>query len=217
MCYYFIRSLNKTINERLVVTEVYKWMGSTLAIIMYFPTLYYIWTNKLKQSFATWVLWVILDCIALGSIIAQKGENTFVLTCYVFGGTLVWLSLLYKKQFKWGKKEWLTLGLVVLCMAIWKVSGAWWATIASTFAVFVSGIPQFIESYTNPRQDKVTGYIYIGYFFVNLLYFLAGKNWSVEDKFYPFMALPLCLAIAIAALRRRNHSIEDCEGEMVDT
>jgi hypothetical protein len=184
---------------------------------MYFPILYYIWTGKLKQSFATWILWVILDCIALGSIIAQKGENTFVLTCYVFGGTLVWLSLLYKRQFKWGVKEWLTLGLVVLCMAIWKVSGAWWATIASTFAVCVSGIPQFIESNSDPKQDKVTGYIYIGCTLVNILYFLAGKNMSVEDKFYPSMMVPLCLAIAIAALRRRNHSVATCKGEMVDT
>ncbi len=183
---------------------MFTWMGSVLAIIMYFPTLYYIWTDKLKQSFATWILWVALDLIALGSIIVQQGQNTFILKCYVAGGTFVWLSLLYKRQFKWGNKEWLTLVLVVLCMTVWKVSGAWWATIASTCAVCVSGIPQFIESYNDPKQDKVTGFIYIGYVFVNLLYFLAGKNWTVQDKFYPFMMMPLCLAIAIASLRKRN-------------
>ncbi len=191
--------------------------GSVLAITMYLPTFYYIWTDKLKQSFATWILWVALDSIALGSIIVQQGQNTFILKCYVAGSTFVWLSLLYKKQFKWGMKEWATLGLVVLCMIVWKVSGAWWATIASTCAMCASGIPQFIESYNDPKRDKVTGFIYIGFCFVNILYFLAGRNWLVQDKFYPFMSMLMCLAIAIASLRKRNHSNESCEGKKVVT
>ncbi len=182
--------------------EIFLWSGSILAILLYFPTLYFIWTDKLKQSFASWFLWVILDAIALGSMIAQNSNNTFVLKIYIVCATTVWASLLFKRQFRWGKKEWLTLLMASTCMLIWKVSGPKWATVASTLAVCISGIPQYIESRNEP--DRLTGLIYIGYSFANFLYFLAGEEWSIEERFYPFMMVPLCLSIAFVALQKKR-------------
>lgn len=144
-----------------------------------------------------------LDAIALGSMIAQHSGNTLVLKCYITGGTLVWISLLLKRQFKWGKKEWGTLSLVIVCLVVWYFSGSYWATIASTIAVCISAYPQYVES-RDADRDPITGYIYAGYGVANTLFFLAGKDWSVEERFYAGMVIPLCVAIAWAALRKRD-------------
>jgi hypothetical protein len=176
--------------------------GSALALLLYAPTLWYIWTNKLKQSFATWILWVALDAIAFFSIHAQSGENTLVLKCYILGGSMVWSSLLIKKQFKWTRVEWLTLGLVVICLEIWVLLGAQATTVASTVAVCVAAWPQYRETY-HGEQDKISGFIFAGYTVVNLCFFLAGETWAVKDWLYGGMVTPLCGAISWAAYKRR--------------
>lgn len=183
--------------------DALSYIASWLAIALYVPTLILIWTDKLKQSFATWLLWVILDGIALGTIIAKNGENTRVLICYVIGGSAVAVSLFCKDQFKWGTKETVTSLLVLVCLGIWKLAGPTVATVATTIAVCISSIPQFLES-RSAKFDRDTGLIYIGYAVANTLYFFAGKEWAIKDRFYPFMMIPTCLALVWAALYKKS-------------
>jgi hypothetical protein len=183
----------------VIINQILSWSGCLLAVCLYLPLVSGIWKDKIQQSFATWILWVSLDIIALVSIFLQGG-NYLVLVFYVTIGSIVSGLLLYKKQFKWTKFETLVLFLVLVCLVFWWFSGSRTATILSSIAVVIAGMPQLKESLRGP--DKVTGYIYLGFTAVNALFFFAGKSWTVEDRFYPALMVPLCTTIAVAALRK---------------
>jgi len=176
------------------------WSSGVLALALYIPLLTGILHGEIKQSFATWILWVVLDGIAMVSIILQDG-NWLLLACYVSGGTIITISLVYTKQFKWTWFEWCTLGAVIFCLIVAKLSGARWATITSTLAVFFSGFPQFKDSWKEPHTK--TALIYLGYVVANSLSFFGGKSWSIEERFYPGMMTLLCLTIMTAAFRKQ--------------
>ncbi len=181
---------------------ILSWTAGIIAFVLYAPLLIGIFKNQIKQSFATWMLWVLLDVIALGSIIAQKGDNWTLLACYISGGTIVAVLLIYKKQFRWTWIESATVSLVFICIFLWLASGPKLATIASTLAVCLSGIPQYVESRKEP--DVNTGWIYLGYTLVNFLSFLAGKEWTIADRFYYGMTTLLCVSIAYVALQKKS-------------
>jgi hypothetical protein len=190
-------------------------LSVSLAIALYIPLLIGIWKDGLKQSFATWLLWVALDTIALLSILAQDGENYKVLVSYVRGGVLVTISLMCKKQTTWTRRDTAVVLLVIDCLVVWYQSGPKWATVASTIAVCISGIPQIVES--NSERDRKTGIIYSGYVVVNTLYFLSGEKWSIEDKFYPAMMIPLCATIAWVSFRKKPEVTHLGVGEKLAT
>jgi hypothetical protein len=182
------------------IHSVLTWTGCILTLCLYFPLLKGILTDKVEQSFATWSLWVALDIIALASIIVQKGNFGF-LVLYIAGGSTMVIALVMKRQFKWTKFESFALFLVFICLGIWYVSGPKMATIASTLAVVIAGIPQFKDSWIKP--DKMTGLTYAGYVLANGLFFFAGKDWSIKERFYAGCCMVLAAAIASVALLRK--------------
>ncbi|MBU6427211.1 hypothetical protein KGQ27_03165 [Patescibacteria group bacterium] len=181
--------------------QVLIWLSSLIALLLYYPLISGILKGEIKQSVATWILWVSLDTIALVSIIMQKG-NYLLLVFYCTCGTIVTLSLVYKRLFSWTRFESFVLGLVVICLVVWGLSGSRWATIASTIAVCISGAPQIRDSWRTP--DRTTGLIYMGYVLANSLSFFGGKTWTIEERFYPGMMALLCLTIATASFRKKD-------------
>ena len=180
------------------------WISGLLAISLYIPGIYGILKKGWKQNVATWILWVALDAIVLFSILFQHG-NYALLVWYVFGGSVTVGSLLYTKQFKWTKFETFCLFLIIICLAIWYESGARTATIASSIAVFIAGLPQIRDSWKEP--DKGVGLIYAGYILVNFFSFLAGDDWSVKERFYPGLMVILCSLITAACFRKIGKGI----------
>lgn len=183
------------------INEILVWLSSGMALALYIPLITGILRGEIAQSVATWALWVTLDVIALVNIVHKHGNFLLVLL-YCMCGTLVTVSLIYKKHFKWSHFESFVLILVCICLVVWGFSGAKWAIISSTVAVCISGIPQIRDSWREP--DRATGFIYIGYAIVNGLSFLGGRSWTIEERFYPGMCVLLCLSVAIAALRKNN-------------
>lgn len=181
------------------MNDILRLAGGLCAIPLYIPILIGIWSGKSNQSFATWILWVGLDIIALIATILQNGSY-LLLAVYCIGGTSVWMSLLWHKKYVWGKTEWFTLLLVLVCLCIWMLSSSWWALFASTIAVVISGAPQVKDSWKKP--DRFTALIYLGYTVANGLSFLGRKSWQIEDWFYPAMCTLLCMVIAWVAFRR---------------
>ncbi len=180
--------------------QVLIWLSSLIALLLYYPLISGILKGEIKQNVATWILWILLDVIALVSIILQKG-NYLLLVFYCTCGTIVTLSLVYKRLFSWTKFESFVLGLVTICLVVWSLSGSRWATIASTIATCISGAPQIRDSWRTP--NRTTGMIYMGYVVANGLSFFGGKTWTIEERFYPGMTALLCLAIAMASFRKR--------------
>lgn len=168
-------------------------LGAAVAIVMYIPLLIGILTDKVKQPFSMWLLWMILDGSVLASVVVQKG-NYILLAVYTTASLIITSALLYKKQFGWGKFESLIAALAAICMVIWGLSGPKVATIMLTSAVVISTFPQFRDAWKEPAANPWK--TWFGFAIANALSTAGGKEWSIEERFYTASCTILCLALA---------------------
>lgn len=184
--------------------EILIWTGSIIALLLHTPLIHGILRGEITQNVATWILCVLLDTIALISIIQQKG-NYLILVIYCVCGILVIASLIYKQQLKFARFDMSISSFVIVCLVVWSIYGSKCATIVSTIAVCFSGCPQIHNSWM--RADRVMGYIYIGYALANSLSFFGGKAWTIEERLYPGMIALMCLVIAKVSFTKRDTDI----------
>ncbi|MCX6832757.1 MAG: hypothetical protein NT028_11630, partial [candidate division Zixibacteria bacterium] len=174
-------------------------VAGIIAILLYVPLCVQVLSGKVKQNFATWVLWATLDGIVAATIIFQGGS--FLLpAAYSLGSAAVTLSILKSKNFKWTWFETMVACLVVACVVVWVVSGAKVATVASTLAVMIAGVPQSIEAYKKPHEQPFL--IYVGFLVANSLATAGAKNWSIEERFYPASMTLLTIAVVLFIARK---------------
>ncbi|MEK9152401.1 MAG: hypothetical protein AAB692_03475 [Patescibacteria group bacterium] len=176
------------------------WAGSILAILTYFPLWKQISAGEIKQNLLTWVLWGALDLVAAATIIVQNGSFLLPAT-YTIGSALTVLFIARTgNKTSWTWFESLVASLVVASMALWYASGDKVATIASTTAMLIAGVPQIIDAWKKPHEMPVL--VYASYFAANCLSMAGGKSWSVEDRFYPATAAVFCLVLVALSGRK---------------
>ena len=174
---------------------LYKSLACALTVFLYIVML----RGDLKQNFVTWLFWVLLDAIALFSTI-QEGGNYLVLLLYVCGGSVITIAIFCKGHAKWTWVEFATIVLVAICLVVWYLYGSKASIVASTVAVCLSAIPMFYDFYKKP--DSSVGWLYTGFTTVNILSTLAGKKWSMEERFYPVCCTALCALLALVSFQR---------------
>jgi len=145
------------------------------------------------------MLWSTLDGISAGTIIAQHG-NYLLPLAYTIGSGIATFCILKSKQVVWTWFESFVTFLVLVCLAIWALSGSKTATVASTLAMVIAGIPQLIETARKPWETPIL--IYLGYFTANSLSVFGGKDWLIQERFYPSSAAIYCFFIVILAMRK---------------
>lgn len=176
------------------------WAGSILALLTYLPLWKQIRSGKAKQNLLTWALWVTLDVVVAATIIVQKG--TFLLpVTYTIGGSAT-IVLIWKSGNKaiWTWFETMVASLTIISMVIWYFSGGKMATIASTTAMLIAGIPQLIDAWKKPQDMPLLAYF--SFFIANGLSTAGGKSWAIEERFYPLSAAIFCFLIAGLAIRK---------------
>ena len=180
--------------------SVFVWAGSILALLVYFPLWKQIVSGEAKQNLLTWALWATLDFVVAATIIVQGGNFLLPITYGV--GSLVTVYFIWKSGNKaaWTWFETMVATLTIASMVIWYFSGGKVATIASTTAMLVAGIPQLIDAWKKPQEMPIVAYF--GYFVANCLSAAGGKSWAIEERFYPIGAAIFCLLIATFALRK---------------
>lgn len=165
----------------------------------YIPLLYGIYRNDIKQNFVAFMLWAILDIIVVITTKLQNG-NYMLPLAYALGATLVTISLGIKKQVAWSWIETLTSFLVLVCLLVWGFVGPKAGTLASSIAVVIAGIPQVIDTYKKPKESSVL--VYFLFLIPNVLSFLAGKAWTIEERFYSGSVIVFTVVIIIFAMRK---------------
>jgi len=158
--------------------------------------------EKTEQSMATWVLWGILDALTLWSVREQEG-NWPILALYVLGNISVSIALLYTRQFSWTSFENFIVFLVLGCLVFRHFGGPIWLTGAGTTAVALATLPQIRDSWIKPNPETVS--IWWGFTIANVLSFLGGKDWSIEERLYPGVCVVLCLTLVIANKRHKKN------------
>lgn len=175
-------------------------LSTILAIFVYFPLWRQISRREAHQNIYTWMLWVMLDCVAAVSIFLQHGN--YILPGVYVAGTIITVILIRKvgDPPEWTSHETAVVVLVAICMIIWKTSGNNAATVASTLAVIISGYSQMKDNWRVP--EKAPFAVYVAYIVVNALATAGGKNWSIQERFYPAGVTALCVIYAIIATRK---------------
>jgi hypothetical protein len=179
--------------------DALKISGGALALLMYVPLIRGTLRNQgAGQSFAMWALWAVLDSTVTLSLIVQRGNFWLPLGLATGSVTLAFL-LLVKGRFAWSWFETGILVLVLACLAIWKFSGPMWATIATTTAIVIAGIPGMVELWRNPQP--VLGRIWAGYTIANLLALWGGTSWNIDERFAPGVFAVQTVAFVALAYR----------------
>lgn len=177
-------------------------LAGLLGLCAYIPLTIGIVRETTRQSFAAFLLWGFLDSIAMVSAILQKG-NYWLAASNVAGTFCIATLLLIKKQFEWSVTETVTSLLVVVCLCIWYSAGNTVAIVASSLAVVIAGIPQMAHTMRHPQHTPVP--VYLLWVVANAVSLVAGRDWSIEERFYACCALALCVAIVgIAGIRTKD-------------
>ena len=74
------------------------------------------------------------------------------------------------------------------------------ATIASSFAVAFASIPLLVDFWKKPKEAPI--WTYVAFTVANGISILAGKDWSVKERFYPVVCTVLTALFVVVAARR---------------
>lgn len=180
--------------------------GGLLALLLFIPLISSILKGGAEgQSCATWLLWCALDGILTVSLVRSQG-NYFLPLGFAVGDLAVAGLLIAKGKFRWGRFETVILMMVLACLATWWLSGPIMATVSSTLAVCVAGIPGLLAMLKTP-QRKV-GNVWAGYAVANGISFLGGSAMIIKERFAPGV-FTLCSLAMFAASRSRGRAQAD--------
>jgi hypothetical protein len=177
--------------------------SGVLALFMYVPFVLRALKDGGKgQSFAMWALWAVLDTTMTISLIVQGG-NYLLTAGFSIGSIVLAMILLTQGRATWSGFETFILTLVVICLAAWTVSGPKMATVATTAAILIAGIPGAIELWRHP--EPAMGRLWGGYAVANLLALFGGHSWTIEERLAPAVfTLQTVLMMAIGYRRGRH-------------
>ncbi|GAB3226735.1 hypothetical protein [Spirosoma arcticum] len=160
--------------------------------------------TKIEQSFAAFMLWAMLDIIATITTILEEG-NYWLALGNAAGSTAITGLLVIKKQVSWSWIETMTALLVLVCLVIWFTTGEKAGLIASSLAVIMASVPQLVATYKKPWTTPTA--IYVVFLIAAILSFIAGKSWTIEQRFYSGCAVFLCSVIVLFSLRKAHKSV----------
>jgi hypothetical protein len=181
----------KVIEIAIIFTGILPYILLVIAIL----------NGSVKQNFATWILWLALDCIMLRGIIVQNG-SPILYSVFTFGTLAVTIVIVIKKQISWSKFESFVSLLVLLCMTVYVTSGAYTATIATTVALFIAGIPQIVDTYRNPHTASTSAYLF--FTTSSFLSLIENQKWTVPDKLPQINSMVFCVIVMLLSLRKKH-------------
>lgn len=176
------------------------WSGSILALLTYYPLWKQIRSGEAKQNLLTWALWGTLDIVVAATIIAQHGSFLLPITYGIGSSITVFFIWKAGNKAAWTWFETMVASLTIVSMVIWYFSGGKVATIASSMAMIIAGIPQLMDAWKKPHEMPILPYF--SYFIANCLSTAGGKSWAIQERFYPLGATIFCLSIVMLSARK---------------
>ena len=175
-------------------------LGVIIGISTFIPLCIGLHIKAVKQNPTTWILWATLDTISAVSIMYRDG-SWLLPFAYSCGSIITCVFILKSKNpFSWTWFETTVTTFVLVCLIVWGTSGARVATIASSLALCGAGIPQLVDFIKRPWENSILVYFFCTV--ANVLVILGGKDWSVEERFYPTTAAIYTTLVVIATSQK---------------
>lgn len=155
-----------------------------------------------SPSFASFFIWGILNAIIALASYVQVG-NYALAGLYTVTSFLTATVIFVKSGSSWNQSDTWVLLCAVGSMVIWYFTGPWWATVASTTAVMLAGIPQLQEINRNPDRQK--WWPWASFAIANLCSICAGREWSVPERLYPTCVFLFSALLVREIIRKASH------------
>jgi hypothetical protein len=175
-------------------------LGGIIGLVAYAFLIFALFRTNTQQSFAAFFLWALLDIIATITTIIEGG-NYWLALSNAIGSTVITILLIRKKQVSWSWVESMTALLVVVCLVVWYTSGEQAGIIASSLAVVIASVPQMVDTFRKPESTPTN--VYVIFIVANIVSFIGGKAWTIEERFYQGCGIFLCAVIILCSLRNR--------------
>jgi len=136
-----------------------------------------IWQRKTSpQSSASWLMWVILDAVLLGSTIAAKQPMWLPLS-YTLGAAAVTVTLFARGVWLWSWKETVCGVGALIAAYLWLNTGALAGIIAGLVAMTFAGMPIMIDMIKTPVRSTLPVW---GWTVVACICTIIGSDWTWE-------------------------------------
>lgn len=176
-------------------------IGGAIGLVAFALLIVALLRSNTEQSFAAFFLWALLDALATITTIIEGGNYWLALSNAV-GSAAITVILIAKRQVQWTWVETMTAILVVICLAVWYTFGGQAGIIAASLANLIAAVPQIVDTYRRPESTPSLPY---GVFFVgNAISLLAGKAWTIEERFYQTTSIVLTVLILAFSLRKQR-------------
>jgi hypothetical protein len=149
----------------------------------FIPYIIGILRGKTKPAKASWIIWGLLDFIAMAGMYAAGSLNGQIVGSSAGVLIVVVLACMY------GKPGWTTLDILCLTGAAFGLF-LWWVTndpvfgiVTSQIVVFVGAIPTFVSAWKEPEGEDRAAWML---FFISCVFAcIAIPAWTLEDALQP--------------------------------
>ena len=159
-----------------------------------------------SQTFLTWILYLILDCITMFSNIKVGPHGYVMLFGFAVGSLIMSAILFYQKRFaRWSLVETITLLLITICLIIWKLGGSYWALTSGIASETIVGLYLMRRTF----RDPVVRYNMSGYslfLLVSVITLLTAQEWTISEVGFalPETILNSIILIPLIIKRRKE-------------
>lgn len=179
-------------------------LAGVLGLIAYIPYIYSTVKGRTKPNPVSWLIWIIVSIMVIGSSYATGATTTLtLLVCHGIGTVTTAIVAM-----KYGKSQWSRFDKACLAVAL-SSSIVWWffsalaALLLNIGIEMVGFLPTLRNTYNNPKsEDKLAWSLFLSANTANLL---AINDWSFAIFIYPLcMFLGTVLIIALMIFRRKQ-------------
>jgi hypothetical protein len=161
-----------------------------------------IWRHKAATtSTASWLMWVVLDLVILGSTIATHQPCALALS-YTLGASAVLLVHFKLGRWIWTRVETVSAIGAAISAVLWQTLSAEWGVIAGIIAMNVAGVPLIIGLWKQP--DRQAFWVFATTAIACLMTLLGTWPWTIGGSLLPGAGMIYNAAIAYMVLRDKR-------------
>ena len=192
-------------------------LNETAALISLLNLSYFafqIFSKKVEATnTATWLMWVIIDLVLVGSTYAT-GKSCLLALSYTVGALIVLITHLMYGKWKWTKNETRSAIGATIASVIWQTISPDYGVIAGTLALTIAGLPLLFELKKDPSIHVVPMFAYTT--LACALTLIASWPFTIGGSFlaaggmaYNGYMCFLCLGVDEEENTARGHRIEE--------